>query len=170
MSRLRFVTIATAVGLAFAIVTPGVFGQGRRRARPPAICGNPTVACKSSVTFHPYDLPYKLPENAVIWESEFFYAVLLKSMKADYDDCDRFIPETERLAAQTLFPDHKVFTSRCSDIEELFYTNLSEKHRIMAVYAGRTLAEAKLFLETVKATGKFPGASLRRTRTGFNGT
>ena len=93
--------------------------------------------------------------------------------------CDVFIPETERLAAQALFPDRKVFSSRCIDPENLFYLdetvktrvkNISETHRIMAVYAGTTLADAKRLLETVKATGKFPGANIRRIRTGFNGT
>jgi hypothetical protein len=40
----------------------------------------------------------------------------------------------------------------------------------MAVYAGATLAEAKRVLAAVNATGKFPGANIRRIRTGFNGT
>jgi endonuclease V-like protein UPF0215 family len=52
----------------------------------------------------------------------------------------------------------------------LFYTNVDPKFRIMAVYGGATLAEAKRVLEAVKATGKFPGAYMRRMRTGFNGT
>jgi hypothetical protein len=41
---------------------------------------------------------------------------------------------------------------------------------MMAVYAGSTLAEGKRVLALVTATGKFPGANLRRIRTGFNGT
>ena len=158
----------TTVGL------PSAFGQGRRRARRPAICGNPKLPCKSSVTFQPNDLPFRLPENAVIWESEFFHAVILKSMKVSMkdgsEDCDVFIPETERLAAQELFPDHKVFTSRCAEPGQLYYTNSSGQHLIMAVYAGTTLAEAKRFLAAVKATGQFAGANIRRMRTGFNGT
>ena len=56
------------------------------------------------------------------------------------------------------------------DVENLFYTNVNPKFRIMAVYGGTTLAEAKRVLAAVKATGKFPGAYLRRMRTGFNGT
>jgi hypothetical protein len=40
----------------------------------------------------------------------------------------------------------------------------------MAVYAGATPSEAKRILATIKATGKFPGANIRRMRTGFNGT
>jgi hypothetical protein len=40
----------------------------------------------------------------------------------------------------------------------------------MAVYAGRTQAEAAQMLSSVKATGKFAGASIRRMSAGFNGT
>jgi hypothetical protein len=39
----------------------------------------------------------------------------------------------------------------------------------MAVYAGRTRAEANAMLARVKATGKFDGANLRRMSIGFNG-
>ncbi len=52
----------------------------------------------------------------------------------------------------------------------MYYTNISDKHRIMAVYAGTSLPEAKRTLAAVQATGKFPGANIRRMRTGFNGT
>jgi hypothetical protein len=141
-----------------------------RRANAAAICGNPKVTCKTSVTFQPHDLPFRVPANAVILDTELFYVVILKSMPASNDSCDVFIPETERLAAQALFPDRKVFTSRCVEPGELFYTNVSENQRMMAVYAGATLAEARRVLNAVKATGKFPGANLRRIRTGFNGT
>ena len=141
-----------------------------RRASAAAICGNPKVACKTSVTFQPHDLPFRVPANAVIFDTELFYVVILKSMPANNDSCDVFIPETERLAAQGLFPDHKVFTSRCVEPGELFYTNVAENQRIMAVYAGATLAEAKRVLTAVEASGKFLGANIRRMRTGFNGT
>jgi hypothetical protein len=141
-----------------------------RRASAAAICGNPKVACKTSVTFQPHDLPFRVPANAVIWDTDPFYVVILKSMPANNDSCDVFIPETERLAAQELFPGHKVFASRCVEPGELFYTNVSENHRIMAVYGGTTLAQAKSVLASVNATGKFPGANIRRIRTGFNGT
>ncbi|MDT7604021.1 MAG: hypothetical protein QOF61_2018, partial [Acidobacteriota bacterium] len=42
--------------------------------------------------------------------------------------------------------------------------------RILAVYAGATRAEAERTLADVKATGKFPGANLRRMRAEINGT
>jgi hypothetical protein len=141
-----------------------------RRAKASAICGNPTARCISSVTFEPNDLPFRIPKNAVIFDTELFYAVILKSVAANDDDCNTFVSEPERIAAQTLFPDRKVFTSRCYEPGNLFYTNIGDKHRIMAVYAGTTLAESKRALEAVKASGKFPGAYVRRMRTGFNGT
>jgi hypothetical protein len=40
----------------------------------------------------------------------------------------------------------------------------------MAVYAGMSLAEANRLLASVKATGKFPGANIRRMRAMINGT
>jgi hypothetical protein len=143
--------------------------HGKARARG-AICGNPMVMCKTSVTFEPHDLQFRVPKNSVIFDTELFYAVILKSVTvADYD-CEKFVPESERLAAQALFPDHKVFSSRCTEAGSLFYTTIDEKHRIMAVFGGATPAESKRLLAAVKATGKFPGAYVRRMRTGFNGT
>jgi hypothetical protein len=170
--RLSFILLWVFV-LAVANGLSVVSGQSRaisHRAKKGSICGNPTVACKTSVPFQPNDLPFRVPAKAVIFDTELFYAIILKSIPANEDQCNIFIPETERLEAQSLFPDHKVFTSRCVEPGELFYTSASEKHRIMAVYAGTTLKEAKRQLEAVAATGKFSGANIRRMRTGFNGT
>ena len=145
-----------------------------QRRRPKAqhfsVCGNPKIPCKSVATFEPYDLPFRVPANAVIWDTELFYAVVLKSMKSSGGSCNVFVPEPERLAAQALFPDHKVFSSRCSEPGQLYYTNTSPKAYFMAVFAGNTLAEANRMLATVQATGNYPGASIRRMRAGFNGT
>jgi hypothetical protein len=142
----------------------------RRRVRHASVCGNPQLACPTSATFEPWDLPFRLPRNSVIYDTELFYAVMLKSMRADDNNCNLFIPENQRLAAQALFPDHKVFTSRCPDVETKMYTNVAANTRFMAVYAGSTLADANRMLAAVKATGKYPGANIRRMRTGFNGT
>lgn len=144
-------------------------------ARTGAICGNPQLTCKTSIAFEPNDLPFRVPERSVIVDTDLFYAIILKSVRSKEEDCEVFIPETDRLAAQALFPDHKVFTSRCADpgmpgSGMLFYTNVNPNSKIMAVYGGSTPVEAKRMLEAVKATGKFPGANLRRMRTGFNGT
>jgi hypothetical protein len=172
------VVLTSSVFILALITTTGVAdvtaGQSRQRPRRASICGNPRVACKTSETFQPHDLPFRVPKNAVIFDTELFYAIILKSIPAKEEDCRVFVPEAERLRAQALFPDHKVFTSRCADLGDpdsmLFYTNVDPNFRIMAVYGGATLAEAKRVLEAVKATGKFPGAYMRRMRTGFNGT
>jgi hypothetical protein len=156
-----------------AALTQAASGQShvsRKRVKRGSVCGNPTVACKTTATFQPNDLPFRVPEKSVIFDTELFYAIVLKSVPADEGDCNVFVPEAERLEAQGLFPERKVFASRCADIENLFYTNVNPKFRIMAIYGGTTLAEANGLLAAVKATGKFSGAYMRRMRTGFNGT
>ena len=158
-----------AAAAAFLIFVSAADAQ-RRTTRRLAVCGNPNAACPSQATFEPHDLPFRVPRNAVIWETELFYAVVLKSMNAPDENCDAHIPETERLAAQTLFPDSKVFASRCVEPGTLYYTNTRPNTRLMAVYAGPTLTEANRILAAVKATGKFPQAYVRRMRAGFNGT
>jgi hypothetical protein len=178
MTKAKFQAVLVALALVAGVIAADVsrntvVGQShaaRHRAKKGSICGNPKVACKTSVTFHEYDLPFRVPANAVIFDTELFYGVILKSVPAAEGDCDTFVAETDRLEAQSLFVNRKVFSSRCIEPGELFYTNVSEKHRIMAVYAGTTPVEAKQTLAAVKATGKYPGAYLRRMRTGFNGT
>jgi hypothetical protein len=161
------VVLLTAGALHLAV---GQSHTQTHRARRGSLCGNPQVACKTSVEFQPNDLPFRVPKNSVIFDTELFYAVILKTLTATDYDCQVFVPETERMEAQALLPDHKVFSSRCYEPGNLFYTSINDQHRIMAVYAGTTAAESKRVLDAVKATGKFPGAYLRRMRTGFNGT
>lgn len=162
------VSITTAIVLiSFA---GSVSAQKRRPVKHASICGDPTAACKTGATFQPYDLPFRLPENAAIYDTDLFYAVILKSISVPVDNCDMFVPESDRLAAQALFPDRKVFASRCAEPGGLSYTNTSPKAQFMAVYAGMTLADANRMLASVKATGKFPGANIRRMRAAFNGT
>lgn len=172
MMRSFIVAVITLGLLSTSVLTAGTAAQTRTARKRPrgSICGNPQVACRTSATFSPNDLPFRVPQNSVIFDTELFYAVVLKSVTTTEDDCNVFVPETERLEAQAVFPSRKVFASRCVDIENLFYTNVSPRFRIMAVYGGTTLPEAKRVLETVKATAKFPGAYIRRMRTGFNGT
>jgi hypothetical protein len=170
LSRLVFIVL-------FAVATLGASSDGatshaqrRRRSQPPRICFNPSMPCPTAATFEPHDLPFEISPNSVIVETPFFYAVILKSIRAEDTDCERFIAESERLQAQSLFPRHKVFTSRCADPGSLYYTNVHPAQRFMAVYGGATRAEAARMLALVKATGKFPGANIRRMRAGFNGT
>jgi hypothetical protein len=111
-----------------------------------------------------------MPQSAVIYDTDLFYAIILKSMSVPEDNCDKFVPESVRLAAQALFPDHKVFSSRCVEPGQVSYSNTSSKSQFMAVYGGLTLADANRMLAAVKATGKFPGANIRRMRATINGT
>jgi hypothetical protein len=147
-----------------------VSAQKSKPARHPSICGDPRASCKSIATFNPNDLSFRIPNNTVIYETDLFYAIILKSINVPEENCDKFIPESDRLAAQALFPDHKVFSSRCAEPGELSYTNTNAKARFMAVYAGLTTADANRMLAAVKATGQFPGANIRRMRAAFNGT
>ncbi len=163
---LALVTAATALSF-FADATTA---QKRQAARHGVICGNPNVPCRTSATFPPNDLPFRIPAKANIYDTDLFYAVILKSVSVPDENCDTFIPESDRLAAQALFPDRKVFSSRCADPGGLSYTNTSPNARFIAVYAGMTLAEANKMLATVKATEKYPAASVRRMRAAFNGT
>jgi len=160
-----------AITIALGFLNTETTAQHRRRpAKHLSICGNPTAPCKTIATFEPYALPFRLPENAVIYDTELFYAIILKSLKAAEDNCDVFVPEAERLAAQALFPANKVFSSRCFEPGDISYTNTNPNQRFMAVYAGLTVAEANRMLGAVKATGKFPGANIRRMRAVMNGT
>jgi hypothetical protein len=153
----------------FALGFPAEGEAQRRQARRGQVCGDPAMSCGKDNVFQPHDLQFRIPRNAVIWESEPFYAVMLKSVDAKRN-CDAYVDETERQAAQALFPRHKVFADRCGEPGNLYYTNTNSDYRFMAVYAGKTRAEANRVLGMVRATGKFPTANLRRMQTGFNGT
>src|SRR4029079_16880339 len=96
-----------------AAMTPSAASSAQRRAAHLKVCGNPQVKCRTVIEFKPYDLPFQMPSNAVIYDTELFYAIILQSVKAPSDECEIFISERDREAAQTLFPDHKVFSSRC---------------------------------------------------------
>lgn len=151
----------------------GVISQSqtnRKSVKHPVICGNPNITCGSEFQFESYDLPFRIPRKSVIYDTDLFYAVILRSAPSAPGSCDSFIPEPERLAAQTLFPQNKVFTSRCAEPGRVSYSNTSSKAQFMAVYAGLTMAEANAMLAKVKATGKFPGANIRRMRAMVNGT
>lgn len=165
-----FLTVITAA--AAVVIFASAADAQRRNAGRLTVCGNPNTVCRTSAVFDPHDLQFRVPQNAnaVIWETELFYAVVLKSMNASDENCDAHIPESERLAAQTLFPDRKVFASRCVEPATLYYTNTKPNTRLMAVYAGATLGEANRVLAAVKAMGKYPGAYVKRMRAGFNGT
>jgi hypothetical protein len=129
--------------------------QGKVQANPAGSCSNPD--------FKPHELCFETPKDGLAraeYLSEPFYAVILKTAER----CT--IAEEERVGAQGLFPQSKIFSMRfqCDDnIEEnISYTNVNDKFGFLAVYAGHTLKEANARLAEVKATGRFPGANVRR--------
>jgi len=144
--------------------------DAQKKAKFGRVCGDPTVACKNRTDFPPSDLPFNTGKNVVIAESESFYAIVLKSAKLDYPTCEKAFPESERLSIQEFFPHNMVFASRCSQPGENSYSGVAQGTTFVAVYAGKTSAEANAFLKKVEETGKFPGVKVRRTRASINGT
>lgn len=137
------------------------------------VCGNPNIKCKSGdYIFGKHELPFEVPSrNVVIYESEPFYAIVLKSYKTkDYTNCENAISERDRLEIQDMFPNNKVFALNCLEPGSLYYTNVAVDVNFIAVYAGKTLAEANKFLKTVQSTGKFKGIKVRKMQSGINGT
>lgn len=168
---ISFLLIYTfAIGL-FCLPTQALAQRGRSKPRRAKVCGDPTLRCKTSVQFEPFDLPFEVPENVFIAETEKFYTIVLKSFRVTDEECEsKFISEDERLSTQELFPRNKVFASRCPEPGNLFYEQINYKVRFMGVYAGRTRTEATKMLATVKATGKFSSAYIKQLHAGFNGT
>ncbi len=136
------------------------------------ICGDPTVACKDGENFRPYDLAFDTGKNYVIYESQPFYGIVLKSVKLpDFGDCEKpSFKEDERKEIQTLFEHNKVFMLNCLASATNYYPGVAEKTAFIAVYAGHTLAEANAFLKTVQALNKYPGVRVRRMSVAVNGT
>lgn len=148
-------TIATLC-LALALLAP----LARDQAAPGRVCPDPAHPCAG---FRPHDLSFVLPAGGAARaedRSAPFYAVVLRSAPR----CA--LGERERRAAQALFPRNKVFATRfeCDgDVENnVTYTGVDARHGFLAVYAGDTRAAADAALARVRATGRFPGANLRR--------
>jgi len=165
MKKFLKLTLVFATLLSLAAI-----GSAQKKAKAGRICGDPTVACKNRTNFQPNDLPFDTGKNFVIAESEPFYAIVLKSGKRNYPTCEKAFPESERLSVQELFPHNMVFASRCSEPGDNYYDGFAANTTYIAVYAGRTSTEANAFLKKVKATAKFPGVRVRRTKAGINGT
>jgi hypothetical protein len=132
--------------------------QGRVRPEPDASCRG----------FKPHHLCFDLPGDGVAraeYASQPFYAVVLKTTAR----CS--VSEPERLEIQASFPQTKVFVEsfQCNDdVEEsVRYTNVNARFGFVAVHAGATMKEAQERLAQVKATGRFPGANIRRMQAVF---
>lgn len=152
--------------LAFSLLLLGMRGESRalavESASQPAgrVCPDPARPCPG---FREHDLSFVLPRGETARDearSEPYFAVILRSGPR----CS--ITERERRAAQALFPRNKVFSQRfeCDDDvgNNVTYTSVNPAVGFLAVYAGGTRERANAFLATVRATGRFPGANLRR--------
>src|SRR5215213_10042256 len=147
--------------LILGLLTVGAaFGQ--KKPTQGKICGNPSVKCKTdSSMFNASDILFEIPENSAIFESESFYAVILKSstvkdLFGSEETCKAVDTEEERSMTQKLFPNNKVFSQRCG-YDSLYYSGVKVNTVFIAVYGGRTLAQAQSFLKTVSGTGKYKG-------------
>jgi hypothetical protein len=146
--------------------------KARTKVRYGKICADPTVTCKGQGDFQPGDLVFDTGKNFVIYESEPFYGIVLKSVKlSDWGDCEKpSFKEPERAQIQTDFSHNKVFMLNCFEAGTNYYTGVADKTAFIAVYAGRTLSEANTFLKTVQGTNRYPGVKVRKMRIGVNGT
>ena len=125
------------------------------------VCPDPAKPCVEVERFKPNELSFRIARKFEFDRgqdrSQPFYAAILKSGEL----CK--IADTERAAAQEQFPGRKVFLHRyfCEDFgDKVTYTNVNRKAGFIAVYAGKTEAEAKAFLAEARA--RYPDANLRR--------
>jgi hypothetical protein len=159
--KLRPIFLLLSLLVCLGGASPSTVAQERRQ-----VCGDPTSKCSTSFPFAPHDLPFVIEGEVEFREyaSDFFYAVILKSVKAEREDggCD-FVPEAERLEAQRLLPKNRVFSSRvgCPE-QQISYDGVNAAYNILAVYGGGTKADAERVLRRVKA--RYPGANVRRMR------
>jgi hypothetical protein len=137
------------------------------------VCPDPIKSCPATAyEFQANELPYHLPAQ-LTWQTAHysapFYAVILRSVKAvemqnaesGDEVCKGFVEEAERLAIQAKFPAHKVFTSRNGCAPMVSYHGVNSHYNFIAVYAGKTKAEAASIVEQAKQAG-FKDASLRK--------
>lgn len=133
-----------------------------------AVCHQPESQCATAYTFAPYQLPFRINESLVFgkaYHSKPFYAVILKSVRTDGDAGCTMISESERAAAQAIWPTRKVFTSRYTCPEELvLYQNTDQSFNFLAVYAGDNINEARRVLKQARSNVNFSQAYIKRLR------
>jgi hypothetical protein len=139
--------------LLLCLLAPPALAQGK-------VCGDPAMPCPG---FKMHDLSFPIRDDGKPrpdHRSAPFYAVLLRTAER----CS--IKEAERDEVQQFFPRNKVFHTRfeCEDDLEnnVTYTNVDEKLAFLAVYAGEERGAAERLLAEIRASGRFPGANLRR--------
>jgi hypothetical protein len=147
----------------------------------PEVCPNPQAPCNTAAKkFAPFELSFQLPGKLTrgkTYESLPFHAVILKTYQEEACDAEghtRSI-EQERLRIQLRYPRNKVFASySCPNLDAVDYTfqgkldSTGERVLVMtfiAVYAGKTEAQAKQFLSYVKTT--YPEAQLKEMKASY---
>lgn len=142
------------------------------------VCGNPNVQCKSEDVFEESDLSFEVI-GELEWfgryKSKPFYAIMLKSRKVIVEsfpadeiqqDCGGQFTEDERLEAQKLFPENKVFTTAFGCYYGTHeYTNIDYNFNFMAVYGGERISQANALLKKARDSGKFSDANVRKMQT-----
>jgi hypothetical protein len=130
------------------------------------VCGDPRISCSTALSFEPYDLPFVVKGKVEFREyrSSYFYAVVLKSVKAQNDNGDcAFVSEEERMQVQRLLPTNKVFASHTGCPEHLvIYDGVNADFNFLAVFGGRTRDAAEKVLLRVRSS--YPDANIRRMR------
>src|SRR5215510_10920135 len=105
------------------------FGQAQGQ-----VCGDPAARCVTSFSFQPYDLPFVIKGKLEFkeYQSNFFYAVILKSVAVTKEGGDCLtVPEQERLEVQRLLPRNKVFASHLDCPEnQVLYDGVSQTFNI----------------------------------------
>ena len=145
------------------------------------ICPDPSAKCLSpSREFAEWELPYQLPKllkRDVNYKSVPFYAVLIKTYESE--ECDEgwytASIERERVRIQKLYPTRKVFGSHdCPDMDAVGYDFAGQQDAsgkllfsaFIAVYAGKTPAEASEFLKDEQT--RYPRAELKQMTAGYS--
>ena len=166
----KFLLLFGSICISLCLTTDSL-AQKQRPAKPqiPRVCGDPTARCRTDFKFEPHQLPFEVKDSGgPIQETQAFYAVVLKTLVTKQAECERFFIESERKELQVKFPHNKVFSDRCPEPGEIYYTGFQYRTRIIAIYGGSTAAVANKILAKVKE--QYPKAVVRRMRAGFNGT
>jgi hypothetical protein len=139
------------------------------------VCPDPKRPCNSKAKqFAPYEISFQLPGKLTrgkTYKSIPFYAVLIKTFAEETcDAADHTVSiERERQRIQLAYPANKVFAAySCPNLDAVDYSfagrtdSSGERVLIMtfiAVYAGKTEADARQFLGYVKTV--YPQATLK---------
>lgn len=143
------------------------------QAQSGVICGFPRD-CVPAYKFKSYELPFSTGRQAKFKtgdyvESNYFYSVVLDTINtADTSEGDDFFfNETQRRAAQRLFPGNKVFASRCcGDGGAVRYEGLPDSYNFLAVHGGENEEDATRLLSIARR--KYPSAEIKRMRVIFD--